>query len=132
MPPAPFYRRAIALLGVGAGWVSVSATGVVTFTPCLVKHLTGYPCPTCGATRAVVAFLRGDVAAAFGLNPLGPVAVVVASLVVLLLAYDLLTRRALLPDVSRWAIAQVARPVVFAPLGLAMVMNWAWNIQKGL
>ena len=38
---------------------------------CLLKRLTGLPCPTCGLTRGAVRFLHGDVAGAWLLNPLG-------------------------------------------------------------
>lgn len=38
--------------------------------PCLFLKLTGFQCPGCGNTRAALALLRLDVAAAFGYNPL--------------------------------------------------------------
>lgn len=27
---------------------------------CLFRHITGYPCPTCGVTRALKSLARGD------------------------------------------------------------------------
>ena len=38
--------------------------------PCLFLKLTGFQCPGCGNTRAALALLRLDIAAAFGYNPL--------------------------------------------------------------
>ena len=38
--------------------------------PCLFRKLTGLQCPGCGNTRAALALLRLDAAAAFGYNPL--------------------------------------------------------------
>lgn len=38
--------------------------------PCIFRTLTGLPCPTCGTTRAAVAFLHGDLVSAFVSNPL--------------------------------------------------------------
>lgn len=38
--------------------------------PCPFRHLTGIPCPSCGMSRAWVAALRLDFAAAFSHHPL--------------------------------------------------------------
>lgn len=38
--------------------------------PCVFKTLTGYPCPTCGATRVVRSLFQFDIVAAFLWNPL--------------------------------------------------------------
>ena len=37
---------------------------------CIFSRITGYPCPGCGMTRAVLAVLRGDLRAAFSFHPL--------------------------------------------------------------
>jgi hypothetical protein len=37
---------------------------------CAFHALTGFPCPTCGATRAAFQFLHGHFAASFRFNPL--------------------------------------------------------------
>jgi hypothetical protein len=39
------------------------------FWPCGFKARTGYPCITCGMTRSVLAFSRGDLGEAFALQP---------------------------------------------------------------
>lgn len=36
---------------------------------CLLKALTGYDCPFCGAQRAFVAFIHGDISGAWHYNP---------------------------------------------------------------
>ena len=38
--------------------------------PCIFYAWTGIPCPTCGTTRAAVAFLGGHMVEAFSTNPL--------------------------------------------------------------
>jgi hypothetical protein len=37
---------------------------------CPLHAITGWPCPTCGATRAVLALARGEFVAALRMNPL--------------------------------------------------------------
>jgi hypothetical protein len=37
---------------------------------CLLKHLTGWPCPTCGFTRGTLAFLQGRPIQGWLYNPL--------------------------------------------------------------
>ncbi len=39
---------------------------------CLLRRLTGMPCPTCGVTRSLRALGQGEVAAAVRFHPLGP------------------------------------------------------------
>jgi hypothetical protein len=39
---------------------------------CMMKSLTGIPCPLCGMTRAFVSISKGDFAGAVGLNALSP------------------------------------------------------------
>jgi hypothetical protein len=64
-------------------WVALAAfavAGAIDWTSglprlgCVFKAVTGWPCLTCGSTRAVSALFRGDVLGAFGANPLTAVA----------------------------------------------------------
>ena len=41
-------------------------------TICMLRRLTGMPCPTCGVTRSLRALGQGEAAAAVGFHPLGP------------------------------------------------------------
>ena len=37
---------------------------------CIVRNITGLPCPGCGMTRALITALSGDLAGAFRMHPL--------------------------------------------------------------
>jgi hypothetical protein len=58
--------------------VSVSALGAATawlafglpWPRCVFHDLTGFPCVTCGATRAAIAFFHGNISTAWKWNPL--------------------------------------------------------------
>lgn len=59
----------------GAAWLVCAAEAVTGREPnvtlCPFKLLTGRPCPGCGMGRAVVAAMRGNLAASFSYHPLG-------------------------------------------------------------
>jgi hypothetical protein len=71
--------RQLALL-----WLAAAASAVALrplwlalapiLRPCVFRTLTGIPCPTCGTTRAAVAFLDGHLLAAAANNPLATAA----------------------------------------------------------
>lgn len=62
--------------------------------PCLFKSWTGHNCPSCGMTHSLHALLHGDIHAAFGFHPLGPViGFALAALNVMLIGHLLLERR---------------------------------------
>lgn len=46
------------------------AIGFIFSIPCPILTLTGIPCPGCGMTRAILALLRLDFAAAFSFHPM--------------------------------------------------------------
>lgn len=43
---------------------------VLLDTPCVIKKLTGLPCPTCGMSRAWLSVFRLDIMAAFQYHPM--------------------------------------------------------------
>jgi len=49
-----------------------SVPGEDSTTICLLRRLTGMPCPTCGASRSLRALGQGEPAAAVRFHPLGP------------------------------------------------------------
>lgn len=67
-------RRLVATLATLAAGVVMLAvfdparSGV--FPPCPVRYLTGWYCPGCGSLRAIHQLLRGNLRAAWALNPL--------------------------------------------------------------
>ncbi|HEY6608000.1 MAG TPA: DUF2752 domain-containing protein [Candidatus Limnocylindria bacterium] len=50
---------------------------------CLISRLIGRSCPACGMTRSWVAMAHGDFARSLKWHPLGPVAYVLATILVL-------------------------------------------------
>ncbi len=131
------YILFLSLSLAGYGWL---ACNVITASGeggppafCLFKEVTGLPCPSCGATRSVLLLGRGDFEAALLLNPLGFLLVAGLLVIPFWLGYDIVRRRE--SFYRRYnAIEEFLRQkkwVVFAA-GIFLLINWAWNITKGL
>jgi hypothetical protein len=71
------------LIGYAAFGLGVSAlyAGAGIGFPCPFRALTGWECPFCGGTRLGSALLHGDLAGAFGYNPVVFVSLVLAVIV---------------------------------------------------
>lgn len=119
-----------AILG-GAGVAATLAIGLLhldrlPLTVCTFRAFTGWPCMTCGATRALGLLFHLDVPAALAMNPL-------ATLGVLGLLPWALADLALLPwgralDVDLApALARAARVALVA----AVVLNWIYLLAMG-
>lgn len=110
-----------ALLVLGALAIE-RATGRPVPT-CMFKCVTGYPCATCGSTRATLLLAQGEVGAAAALNPLfvGALALAVVAIVWRVLSGP---RSAS----SRW---RWSGPLGVALLLLAVGANWAYVLWRG-
>ncbi len=121
--------RALALLWGGAAAASLALVpwapeAAAWAPPCLFRSLTGLPCPTCGATRAVLALSRLRLAEAAAHNPL----VTAAALAFLLggLAAGIAALAGRPPREPR-AFGLRTRLAAFATIGA----NWAWVLVHG-
>jgi hypothetical protein len=95
-------------------------------TVCMLKGVTGIPCPTCGGTRALAHLAQLDLAGAFALNPL--VTLGFAALVPWALADLALMRRGRALDLEL-----SGRGALWAGLvaGTALLLNWIYLLASG-
>lgn len=77
--PAWFVVTALFAAAIAGGYLANRWAGT-DFTPCLLRNLTGIPCPFCGGTRSFFSLLSGDVLAALHWNPLLTAAVAILPL----------------------------------------------------
>ncbi len=98
------------MLGTAAVRPLVGSPGV----PCLLRSLTGIPCPLCGMTTSVTETVWLDLPAAASATPMGIVAVLAA--VALLVA-------------RRWRSAQAHAQIAVPALALPVVLGGMWLYQ---
>ena len=109
----------IALLALFAG----RFIPVLSFAPsCAFKALTDLPCPTCGATRAIVHLSQGELFSALAMNPLIFAGFLAA---VLALFYSLFTLVFDLPRISI-ALSEYERNRVRIAAVLVLLLNWIY------
>lgn len=101
-------------------------------TVCLFKHTTGVPCPSCGSTRSVISLVKGNISQAIYLNPFGIIIALIMLITPFWIFTDVLTRKKTLWDVYRKIEIYLKNPVVIFSLVLMVLINWIWNITKGL
>ncbi|MFK8303459.1 DUF2752 domain-containing protein [Capnocytophaga stomatis] len=120
---------------VGWGWLIISFLthkSDVGLTVCMSKHITDIPCPSCGTTRSVVSFFEGDFVKSLYLNPLGILASLFLLIAPLVLLYDLVFRKTLFYQMYIKSEEYLKKAYVYIPLIFLILLNWIWNIQKGL
>lgn len=121
----------VAALGVAGGaWLLCAGAAGSAGTVCPFKLATGFACPACGSTRAVLALFEGKDPLQY--NPVGLVTLAVGAIALMLMMRDLATGSDRLLRVWGRAEAMIRRPPV-AIAGMALLGgNWIWTLSKGL
>lgn len=96
------------------------------------KHITDIPCPSCGTTRSVVSFFRGDFFQALYLNPLGVITALGLLVLPFMLLFDWFSGKKTVYRCYEKTENILKKPQVYLPLLVLVILNWIWNIHKGL
>jgi hypothetical protein len=99
---------------------------------CIIKHATNVPCPSCGSSRSVLTLMHGDFLGSLYLNPFGLVIAFIMLALPPWLAYDLITRKRTLLKAYKRTEEWLRKPFIAFPLIALVLINWIWNITKGL
>lgn len=99
---------------------------------CIIKNTTGYPCPSCGTTRAVKMLLKGDFISSLQMNPFGIIVAILMYVLPIWIILDTLTqKKTFFTYYKKTEIILKTRWLSFF-LILLVIVNWIWNIKKGL
>ena len=102
------------------------------FRACIIKSVTGYPCPSCGTTRAVLLLLKGKFIDSILLNPFGIPVAVIMTVFPFWILIDIIFKK---DSFFRWykKTEEIIRKPWIAVILISLVLlNWIWNIYKHL
>jgi hypothetical protein len=127
MPDAGFDHELVWLtvsvtaLAAGAAWLAIG----LTWPRCPFLTVTGWPCLTCGTTRATIAFLHGNFPLALSWNPLAVLALCGVALFDLYAVIVLLGRGPRLRIVD-WT--RTEKNILRIAVICALILNWIYLI----
>jgi hypothetical protein len=134
MKKKQLYILLIGLSLAGYAWLGWNvAESSATLNACIFKAATHLPCPSCGTTRALTLLMSGDVRGSLFINPFGALLALALVIIPLWVVIDVLRRS---DSLFRWYVlverSLVKRKWISVPAIALVVLNWFWNIAKGL
>jgi hypothetical protein len=119
---------------LGYGYLYYKTFGIEdeTVQVCLIKNVTGYPCPSCGTTRAVLLLFEGNLLDSFLLNPFGILVVFIMTVIPLWIIIDVLQKKARFFNAYKKVESIIQKPWIALILIFLVLFNWIWNIYKQL
>lgn len=99
---------------------------------CLIKHVTNIPCPSCGSTRSVISLTKGDFIGALNINPIGYLVAIIMLIAPIWILVDTVRNAKTLFDFYQKIESYLKQPKIAIPLILLVIINWIWNITKGM
>lgn len=131
------YRVTLMACFVGYSWsfffkFVASKNSRFDFTICLFKRITTIPCPSCGTTRAVASFFKGELLTSLCLNPFGVIVAGIMLATPAWIALDYFTKKQSFYNCYIKIEAILRTNKVAIPLIILVILNWIWNINKQL
>lgn len=102
------------------------------YSGCLIKQATGVPCPSCGSTRSIASIFQGHILDALYWNPFGLMIIIIMLVLPFWLIYDLLKKKDSLYVFYGKTEVFIRKRKIAIPLIILVIINWIWNITKGL
>lgn len=120
------------LAGFSYLYYNTYQTNTSSLKLCIAKNVTGYPCPSCGTTRAIQLLLKNNWMASLQMNPFGIVVAILMVVLPLWIVFDTITKKETLFKSYKKAEAVIRTKWLAVFLIVLVLLNWIWNIKKGL
>lgn len=101
------------------------------FGVCIIKSVTGFPCPSCGTTRAVQLLLQGKMFESLAMNPFGILVTLIMTIVPFWILFDIVLKKKSFYIAYKKMEKTIRIQWLAAILILLVLLNWIWNIYKG-
>ena len=98
----------------------------------MVKNITGYPCPSCGTTRAIQLLLNNNWMASLQMNPFGILVALMMFSFPIWIVFDLLFKKDSFYKYYQKSEDIIRTKWVAILLIMLVIINWIWNIKKEL
>ena len=122
----------VCLLGYCWLFYTMNKIEDANFSVCLFKNATNIPCPSCGTTRAVAQIAKGDVFSSIFINPFGIIVALIMMISPIWIVVDLLFKQDSFYQFYKKAEQIISKKYIAVVLILLVLLNWYWNIKKGL
>ena len=123
---------AACLTGFSYLFYSIHHSKSTSLSLCMVKNVTGYPCPSCGTTRAIQLLLKNNWMASLQMNPFGILVALLMVVLPLWIVLDTITKKETFFNNYQKAEAIIRTKKLAIFLIILVIFNWIWNIKKGL
>lgn len=114
-------------------WFLINTTrSTLSFEVCFIKHISNIPCPSCGSSRSVISIIQGNFLEALRINPLGYIISIIMIVSPAWIIVDLVFKIKSFYNAFLLMESIFKKYLVSIPLILLLIINWIWNIYKGL
>lgn len=105
-------------------------SGNTNFSFCIIKNVTGFPCPSCGTTRAIELILAGKFQQSIVINPFGIVVALLMTVIPIWVILDVLLKKESFYSYYK-KMEEILKIKWLATILISLVLlNWIWNIYK--
>lgn len=99
---------------------------------CIIKNVTGYACPSCGTTRAVLLLFKGKITDSLLLNPFGIIVAFIMTVLPVWVLTDIVLKKETFFKAYKKTESMIRKPWLAIVLTLLVLLNWIWNLYKNL
>lgn len=102
------------------------------YTSCIIKSATNIPCPSCGTTRSIITLIKGNIVESLSVNPLGILLSMLVILFPIWVLMDFIQKKSRFLYFFRDVEKFFQRREIAITSIILILLNWIWNIYKGL